>query len=212
MACCSWLRSAPRLMLTLTWCVVTDVPSTWTSLGLSVSAGHTNTTRESVRGPGRFPASLARIQRCHCYTTASNPFCSIRLRSFKAIPVGRFLPISHFCTVERFLLRHAAKTAWRTCARLRIVRISSGVSGCTGLRHTLSKSRMVISAKSPASWRPRAVSCTSWRIRDCAIGYLLQFSVLEGSADGFNRQCEQMLRQEFESPQFLARDIVAFVF
>jgi len=36
--------------------------------------------------------------------------------------------------------------------------------------------------------------------------------VLEGSADGFKRQGEQMLRQEFESPQLLARDIVAFVF
>src|SRR5215813_1327867 len=150
--------------------------------------------------------------RRHSYTTASKPFCSIKFRRFKAIPVGRFFPISHFCTVDRLVLRQAAKTAWLTWARLRIWRISSGASACTGLRHTLSKSRMVRSDKTPASWRPRAVSCTSWRIRDCAIGYLLQFSVLEGSADGFNRQCEQMLRQEFESPQFLARDIVAFVF
>jgi len=36
--------------------------------------------------------------------------------------------------------------------------------------------------------------------------------VLEGSADGCKRQGKQMLRQEFESPQFLARDIVAFIF
>src|SRR5262249_49618466 len=116
---------------------------------------------------------VERLRR-HRYTTASKPFCSIRLRSFKAIPVGRFFPISHFCTVDRLVLRHAAKTAWLTWARLRIWRISSGASACTGLRHTLSKSRMVMSDTTPAAWRPRAVSCTSLRIRDCAIGYLLQ--------------------------------------
>src|SRR5215475_8660130 len=75
--------------------------------------------------------------RRHSYTTASKPFCSIRFRSFKAIPVGRFFPISHFCTVETLVLRQAAKTAWLTWARLRIWRISSGPSACTGLRHTL---------------------------------------------------------------------------
>jgi hypothetical protein len=54
------------------------------------------------------------------YSTASRPFRSMRSSSLSDAPLGFFSPISHFCTVDALILRIAAKTAWLTCACLRI--------------------------------------------------------------------------------------------
>jgi hypothetical protein len=64
----------------------------------------------SIRGTRR--TSKARPQRTHSqHITASKPIFCTRCSSLRAVPVGRFWPISHFCTVETLVFKTAAKTA-----------------------------------------------------------------------------------------------------
>jgi hypothetical protein len=43
------------------------------------------------------------------YEIAASPFFCTRCSSLSAAPVGRFWPISHFCTVETLVFKTAAK-------------------------------------------------------------------------------------------------------
>ena len=45
------------------------------------------------------------------YERTSTPFTAITLSSFSDGPLGRFAPISHFCTVEVLVFKTAANTA-----------------------------------------------------------------------------------------------------
>ena len=96
-----------------------------------------------------------------CYAdqaTACSPFLATRARSFREAPCGRFSPRSHWLTRPVVTFRYRAKTAWLAPSRNRRARISVGLSGCTGVRHRSSNSRIVRFSKTPAAWRPSAVS------------------------------------------------------
>ena len=63
------------------------------------------------------------------HTTTSRPRFSTRRSNFRAVPVGFFWPISHFCTVERLVFSRRANTAWLTRDASRICLICSGLQG-----------------------------------------------------------------------------------
>src|ERR1700677_156199 len=81
--------------------------------------------------------------RCGPQATISSPFFCTRCSSLSAVPVGRFWPISHFCTVETLVFKRAAKTAWLTFEVCRMRLIWAGRSGGAGARLRWSNSRMV---------------------------------------------------------------------
>ena len=65
-------------------------------------------------------------------TTSRPRFCT-RCSSLRAVPVGFFWPISHFCTALRLVFSRRAKTAWLTREVSRMCLICSGCSGSTGV-------------------------------------------------------------------------------
>src|SRR3984885_9617254 len=113
--------------------------------------------------------------------TISSPFFCTRCSSLSAVPVGRFWPISHFCTVETLVFRRAAKTAWLTFDVSRMRLIWARRSGGVGARLRWSNSRIVTWSIAPAACSPFAVACTASRIFD---GFLRMAVYLDDFASG----------------------------
>src|ERR1700687_800268 len=74
--------------------------------------------------------SALRFQCISCATIARPFFCT-RCKSLRALPVGRFCPPSHFCTVETLVFSSAAETAWltRDVSRIRLINDPTNIAG-----------------------------------------------------------------------------------
>src|SRR5271165_4361427 len=112
-------------------------------------------------------------------------------------------------------LRWRANTAWLTPSRSRSARISSGVTGRTGVRHASSNLRIVCLSMTPAACSPSAVSwieaITGLRYCFVIARHLCQSSVRYRFDQGLIVISHHLGRQQLERGQFVVADFVLFV-
>jgi hypothetical protein len=147
---------------------------------------------------------------------AASPFLSTRLKSFREGPLGRFSPISHFCTVERLVFSTDANTAWLTCSFSRNNLILSGViSEMLGVVNA-SNSFIRRLSISPILCNPDAVSFISLAILFVIffdlMDHLHKFTLGKGQIHLLVIKIEKIYGHFLKDFQFLVTDIVSLVF